>query len=99
MTTTDATYNGWTNYATWRINLEIVDDYINSVEDGELTFEGIADFADWLAEYAADVVVSGFDDRLPIRWYAEAFLDQVNWYEIAKAHTDDNPDLITFTGR
>ena len=22
---TDTTYNGWTNYATWRVNLEIFD--------------------------------------------------------------------------
>jgi len=26
MTTT--TYNGWTNYATWRVNLELFDNFI-----------------------------------------------------------------------
>ena len=25
MTTNDTTYNGWTNYATWRVNLELLD--------------------------------------------------------------------------
>ncbi len=25
MNTTDTKYNGWTNYATWRVNLEIFD--------------------------------------------------------------------------
>ena len=28
----DERYNGWTNYATWRVNLEIIDgdyDYLN----------------------------------------------------------------------
>ena len=25
MNTTDNTYNGWTNYATWRVNLELFD--------------------------------------------------------------------------
>jgi hypothetical protein len=25
--TNDTKYNGWTNYATWRVNLEMVDGY------------------------------------------------------------------------
>ena len=42
-------YNGWTNYATWRVNLELIDginfvkEDITSGED-KLTISDIADF-------------------------------------------------------
>lgn len=98
MSTQDTKYNGWANYATWRVNLEIVDDYIASLEPGELTFADLIDFSDYLADYVTDLVTSGFDDRLPIRWYAEAFLDQVNWYEIAATHASDCEGVV-ITGR
>ena len=40
--TTNTTYNGWTNYATWRVNLEIFDgfdpyDYFSDNQDRKST--------------------------------------------------------------
>jgi len=59
-------YNGWTNYATWRINLEIIED---------IEFE-----THQTAEDIKELVESVVLDQL----YAEAFIDQVNFGEIAE---------------
>ena len=87
---TDNTYNGWTNYATWRVNLEIFDGF-NPIEDWglELDERGAGDeyakeqLAEALENYAAEVIFEGSEKRNIADSYAEAFLSDVNWYEIA----------------
>lgn len=67
-------YNGWTNYATWRINLEIID---------PIDFDEIVT-ANQLEEIVKDCVFSNVvDDRALCIDYAKAFIDEVNFYEIA----------------
>jgi hypothetical protein len=69
-------YNGWTNYATWRVNLEMFDGYEH---DGEsMTAD---DYKFMAIEYleAGGTAGIAFD-------YAMAFIDDVNWQEIAEAH-------------
>jgi hypothetical protein len=43
---TDTTYNGWTNYATWRVNLEVFDglDPYDHFSDDQSTM------VDWLPD-------------------------------------------------
>ena len=69
------TYNGWTNYATWRVNLEMFDGF----EADE--YEWLR-FADNCKSYAEDVIESQSEDGIA-RSYALAFLSEVNWHEIA----------------
>lgn len=78
---TDNTYNGWTNYATWRVNLEIFDGL--SPEDiyGEPPPDAWA-LENAMKEYAEELV-TGDSDSLATN-YALAFLSYVNWTEIAK---------------
>lgn len=74
----NATYNGWANYATWRVNLEM--------------FDGTEDY--WSAESAREFVEEIIESTTPegvARDYALAFLSDVNWYEISE-HTLDNLD-------
>lgn len=66
-------YNGWTNYETWRVMLEIFD----GLEDDMGGPEALKDFA--------EEVVCGSAPEGLARDYALAFLSEVNWYEIAKA--------------
>ena len=88
---TDNTYNGWTNYATWRVNLEIFDG-LNPVEDWGLEIDerGADDeyakeqLAEALENYAEEVIFEGSEKRNIADSYAEAFLSEVNWYEIAR---------------
>jgi len=82
---TDKTYNGWTNYATWRVNLEIFDG-LNPVEDWDLERETLteSELAELLQEHAEEVIFEGSEKRNIADSYAEAFLSDVNWYEIAR---------------
>jgi hypothetical protein len=75
-------YNGWTNYATWRVNLELFD----AIDSRYLTDEvGIADtytLSKRLQEFAENVI-SDSGEGLAVD-YARAFLAEVNFYEIAQ---------------
>ena len=80
----DKTYNGWTNYATWRVNLEVFDDF--RVMDTHLLDDTYA-----LSDYLRDTVEVYIEDSSTeglARDYAMAFLSDVNWYEIAKHMID-----------
>ena len=72
-------YNGWTNYATWRINLEIFDGM-----DGEgFNFEQDPyDLGQDLKDFADMIIDNGSSTGLALD-YARAFLQEVNWAEIA----------------
>ena len=82
---TDKTYNGWTNYATWRVALEIFDG-LNPIEDWGLEGETLteSELAELLQEHAEEVIFEGSEKRNIADSYAEAFLSEVNWYEIAR---------------
>jgi len=77
----DKTYNGWTNYATWRVNLEVFD----GVEPEDLfnLRQEAYDLGKDLQSYVEDYIDQTTDAGLA-RDYALAFLHEVNWYEIAK---------------
>lgn len=78
-------YNGWTNFATWRINVDILGD----IEfDEHVTVDG-------LREIVLDVVFSNVqDDRKLCTDYARTFISQVNFYEIAE-YINEEIDLQT----
>jgi hypothetical protein len=76
----DTTYNGWTNYATWRVNLEIFDGM--AAEDFDFGQEAY-DLGLDLEAYAEDLIEQTTQEGLG-RDYALAFLSDVNWREIAK---------------
>jgi len=88
--TTDTRYNGWTNYATWRVKLEILDDmdardqYPTEVADDDAYTLGKL-----LEEYVDSVVTQDGSLEGLAADYARAFLSDVNWYEIAEHMLDD----------
>ena len=70
-------YNGWSSYATWRVNLEVFDGLdVNEVFDTE---DGIT--ADLMEEWGRGIIFAGVEDGLAYD-YADAFLAEVNWHEI-----------------
>ena len=72
-------YNGWTNYATWRVNLEILGDIQWVEEEIEILNE------EMLEEYVENVVFenNGISGHLGLMEdYARAFLCNVNYTEI-----------------
>ena len=85
MSTDDKKYNGWTNYATWRVNLEIFDgmnarEFFSNYSDAyQLSKE--------LKEYAENIIDDS-SEGLAVD-YALAFMSSVNWYEIAEHMVED----------
>lgn len=66
-------YNGWTNYATWRINLEY------GLSDGDFN-----DYdADMLQQYIEETLELDCNNQTTLS-YAMAFISDVNWCEIAR---------------
>ncbi len=87
------TYNGWTNYATWRVNLELADDYIESLV-GEDVFKDEYELSEIIKEFCENCITrEGTLDGLAID-YALAFMEDVNWEEIAEGAVASYPQLI-----
>ena len=76
-----AEYNGWTNYATWRVNLEIFD----GLDPRDMGWHKLDkyDLADCLKEYAIDMLQDQSPAISLVFAYAMAFVSEVNWLEIA----------------
>lgn len=85
-------YNGYTNYATWRVNLEIVEqmDIEFAVEDNLRFDAGMVQ--EWV-EYAVfgDVNPSGL-----MASYARSFLNEVNYYELASYLNEQIEERIKY---
>lgn len=84
MNDSDTRHNGWTNYATWRVNLEIFEgfdpsEYFSAFDANDVyaLSQGLQDYADQVLFECATVEGLAAD-------YARAFLADVNWYEIAE---------------
>ena len=85
-------YNGWTNYATWRVNLEIFDDIdtdhwaedIEELSEKKWDFDRLPmsyDFGQYLKDYVEQILET--ENELA-ESYAYAFINEVNWSEIAE---------------
>jgi len=70
-------YNGWTNYATWRVNLEIFDGL--DPRDIMVDLDDAYELGQYFKEYATDLLeIDGKGLSLD---YAMAFISDVNWTE------------------
>ena len=76
----DKTYNGWTNYETWRVNLEWFDGMDCTDWGDDLYSVAMA-----LKDHVEDSITSQYDMVADSRVvdYALAFVKEVNWREIA----------------
>ena len=77
-------YNGWTNYATWRVNLEMFD-------GGDFASDNDLDAYD-LGQNLRETAMESLSEQASglALDYALAFLEDVNWYEIAEHQIEDN---------
>lgn len=85
-------YNGWTNYATWRVNLEMID----GLDPSDLMIDETDPYylGQYLKEWCMDALeaeTNGKDLSL-VMSYAMAFLADVNWREIAQHMIDAYPE-------
>ena len=75
-------YNGYTNYATWRVNLEILD----GTEWDEPTS------AEALQDMVEEIVFGDSDINTLQSGYANAFLSEVNYYELSNLINEEFDD-------
>lgn len=80
-------YNGWTNYATWRINLEVFDGV--TLEDFDISKEQAQEMEDYelrglLKDYLLEIVENDYKENELASGWAVAFIEQVNLDEIIK---------------
>lgn len=78
-------YNGWTNYATWRVNLEMFDG-LDPKDMGWHRLD-VYDLSQVLKDYADDALTIDGASGLAVD-YARAFISEVNWREIAQSMID-----------
>lgn len=81
-----ATHNGWTNYETWRVNLEWFDGM-----DCRDWGSDVYDVAQAMKEHVTDCIECQYDMVADSRVvdYALAFISEVNWREIADHKIDE----------
>jgi len=85
-------YNGWTNYATWRVNLEIFDNAsLDDFDLGNLKVweEPNAYHLSLALKERAEYYIECTSQEGLARDYALAFLSDVDWYEIAEHMIED----------
>jgi len=93
----DNKYNGWTNYATWRVNLELFDSFDPYEILGRSLDDDAYNIGLCLKEYAEETILSqcgdgGLNQQNLAAEYALAFINQVNWTEIAEHKIDEYSD-------
>jgi hypothetical protein len=78
-------YNGWTNYATWRVNLEIFDglDLVDFFDDKP----ELSTATEWCEEHVQNHLEEQGSGL--VLDYALAFISDVNWREIAQHLIND----------
>ena len=87
----DNTYNGWSNYATWRINLELLGDY--DFAEHVLEMNGNENWrpdVDYLKDLVENCVFDNHHGQMGLMEdYARSFVDQVNFHEILEHILED----------
>lgn len=79
----DTKYNGWTNYATWRVNLEMFDAINPHYQFGGAAWNDEYDLGLLLKDYAEDYIIDTSAEGSLAQEWAIAFIANVNWTEIA----------------
>ena len=85
-----AEYNGWTNYETWLVNLYYDQAFYEIAQEHYANVEGdMYDLAQRCAEYVDDVIYEDLPQNLFIQDAMRAFIQQVNYMEIAEAASEE----------
>ena len=97
------TYQGWSNYATWRIMLEIfgnmdLEDFEQCIGVENIENIEVSTVADNMKEYVTELLEEQSNkgesgDNLVLD-YALAFINDCNWYEMAQSRIDDIKENI-----
>ena len=93
-------YNGWTNYATWMVNLHFdCLDFTDDVESGVFDDMDADDIrghvASWIQEYVEMYLDEVVDIHNPFAQdLINSTLNDVDWHDIADHYVDDIQDAV-----
>ena len=84
-----STYNGWTNWETWKVNLEILD----GMDASDLNIEHYApdeayEAGSMIRDYVEDVITMQYQYDGFVGGIIQAFMNDVNWTELAQMVLD-----------
>ena len=80
----DTKYNGWTNWETWKINLEIIggmDTEDLGIEN--FTLENSYEAGEIIREYVEELIAMEYNYDGFVGGIIRGFLSEVNWTELA----------------
>jgi hypothetical protein len=77
------TYNGWTNYETWKVNLELLDGLTANYLFGKNCEP------DEIQNYVEDILEEECQPSSFSSSCVRSFLSKVNWHEIAEHLNED----------
>ena len=83
---TNTTHNGWTNYPTWRVQLEVFDGM--DLDDWCLDMLDTNELAGWMRDHTREIIEEAAQPGLA-RDYAIAFVADVAWAELAQTAWDE----------
>lgn len=91
-------YNGWHNYATWRVQLEVFSDWVDyelseNKDDNVIANMSTSELADYMKNYLEEQIEADSGSEL-VTSYALAFLNDVDWYELAKSAKDSIKEYV-----
>lgn len=93
-------YNGWTNYATWLVNLHVdYLDFTDTIEDGTFDDMDKDNILGYVASYIQELVESYLDevvdtDNCFVQDIMNATINDVDWHDIADHYVDDILDEL-----
>lgn len=76
-------YNGYTNYATWRICLEWIDGNEESFSE-MIKGKGVGDSIEIVRDHIDEMLGYEAEEHTSVFSYAQAFLNQVDWFEVVE---------------
>lgn len=91
-----STYNGWTNWETWKVNLELLDGLdASDLNIEHYTQDEYYEAGQVIEEYVGELISMEYNTDGFVSGIVRGFMSDVNWSEIAKHFIDqwiiDNP--------
>jgi len=85
-----STYNGWTNWETWKVNLELLDGMdASDLNIEHYTQEEYYEAGQVIEEYVGELTAMQYQYDGFVGGIISGFMSDVNWSEIAKHLIDD----------
>ena len=85
-----STYNGWTNWETWKVNLELLDGLdANDLNIEHYTQDEYYEAGQAIEEHVEEWISMEYNANSFVSGIVRGFMSDVNWSEIAKHLIDD----------